>query len=223
MKTTRIITVFTANVGRKATIGEFKDNIQRIKNKIGTRNVFGGWQEVDEDDKAHEMKYIRKVFKETHRFVGTNTHVPIMIPRSFEVDKPIIREGSQGVAHLQPDRHVVKAVVRVGGLKADRRFAMLNTHFGRDIPELREERAEDDRLLRSMIGDDLASIVTLDANTRNYPFLDMHEKKLATSRIDYIRGIERDETQIRLIDRGTVRLTGDGHNCEWANLQITWP
>lgn len=223
MKASRTITLVTANLGRKATLGEFKDNVMRMKRQIGTRGVFIGFQEIDEDDRPEEMSFIRSVYKDTHRFVGTNTHVPIAVPRSFEIDKSVIKQGSSGVAHLQPNRHVVKVVVRPADLKTKRQFAMLNTHFGRDIPELEEERREDDRLLRSMIGDELASFVTLDANTENYPFLDRQEQKLVTARIDYIRAVERPGTHIRLFDTGSVRLTGDGHNAQWANVQITWP
>lgn len=224
MKATRIITVFTANCGRKATIGEFKDNVQRIKRQVGVGNVFGGWQEIDEDDRPEEMNYIRSVFKPTHRFIGTNTRVPIMIPRSFHIKKRIVKEGSHGVAHLQPQRHVTMGIVYPADLKTERLMAIANTHFGRDVPELKDERAEDDRLLRRMIDNDLTTFVTMDANTENYPTLDrLDEKKLVTERIDYVRAIERAGNHVRLLNRGTVRLTGDGHNAHWANVQITWP
>lgn len=223
MRLVRNITTVTCNLGRGASREEFRDNVTRLKNKAGTRNVFYGFQEIDEDDIPEEMDHLRKVFGDTHRFVGVHTHVPIAVPKSFGISVVDIDKSSDGVKGLQPDRHVVDVVVFPAGLKTKRKIRFLNTHIGRNIPELQDERQQSLDCLSDHYDNDRPTIATMDANTERLAPFEMHEKQLATGRVDYIRAIERRDVQIRLLNRGTINLIGDGHNAEYANVQITWP
>lgn len=223
MRLVRRITVVTANHGRGATREEFRSNVWRLHDRFDLKRTFFGKQEVDEDDKPEEMDFLQYVFKDTHRFVGVHTHVPLLIPKTFNISTVEIDKASDGVKGLQPDRHVVDAVVFPAGLKAKRKLRFLNTHIGRDIPELQDERRESLDCLKDHYDNELTTIATLDANTEQFSQLEKGEKRLASARVDYIRGIERDGVQLRVLNRGTVNLVGDGHNAEFSNLMITWP
>lgn len=223
MRLVRRITVVTANLGRDATRQEFRDNVDRLHDKFDLKRTFYGFQEIDETDVPEEMDRLRSVFGDTHRFVGVKTHVPILIPRTFTPSVVEIDKSSDGVKGLQPDRHVVDVVCFPAGLKTKRKIRFLNTHIGRDIPELQAERRQSLDCLKEHYDNDRPTIATMDANTEQLAQLEKGEKRLASGRVDYIRGIERRDVQIRIINRGTVRLDGDGHNAEYSNLQITWP
>lgn len=223
MRLVRRITVVTANHGRGATQKEFRNNVQRLHDRFDLDRTFFGKQEIDEADVPEEMDYLRHVFKDTHRFVGVNTNVPILIPKTFDVSKVEIDKASDGVKGLQPDRHVVDAVVFPSGLKTKRKLRLLNTHIGRNIPELQDERRQSMACLKRHYDNNLTTIAMLDANTENLAPLLRGERRLASARVDYIRGIERGGVQLRIINRGSVNLVGDGHNAEFSNLQITWP
>lgn len=223
MRLVRRITVVTANHGRGATQKQFRDNVRRLHDRFDLSRTFFGKQEIDEDDVPEEMDFLRHVFKDTHRFVGVNTHVPILIPKTFDVSKVEIDKASDGVKGLQPDRHVVDVVVFPAGLKTKRKLRLLNTHIGRNIPELQEERRQSMACLREHYDNDLPTIATMDANTENLGPILLGERRLVSARVDYIRGIERRDVQLRIIRRGSVNLVGDGHNAEFADLQITWP
>lgn len=223
MKVTRSVTFVTANLGRGATRGEFRDNVKRMKDHIEGRHIFYGFQEIDEDDVPEEMKHLQHVFGDTHRFVGTKTREPILIPRTFRIKKRVIEKGSDGVKGLQPDRYTVQAIVTPATLETDRLLGFANSHFGREIPELEDERKIDFNNLRRTIDTGISTVVTGDFNSENYPPLDPKEKRFVTAHLDYIRGVQREGSHLRLINRGSVRLTGDNHNAQWANVQITWP
>lgn len=223
MRLVRRLTFVTANHGRGATRDEFRANVWRLHDRFDLSRTFFGKQEVDEADVPEEMDFLKYVFKDTHRFVGVHTHVPILVPKTFSISAVEIEKASDGVAGFQPDRHVVDAIVFPANLKTKRKLRLLNTHIGRDVPELRKERGDSLDCLREHYDNELTTIATLDANTENLAPLERGEKKLASARVDYIRGIERGGVQLRIINRGTVNLVGDGHNAEYANVQITWP
>ena len=130
MRLLRNVTVVTANLGRGATVEQFEDNVDRILNQAPGKSVFIGWQEIDEADKPREMSYLKKVLKDSHRLVGVKTHVPIAVPKTFEVKKQFVEKASDGVKGLQPDRYVVRALVHPEG-KPDRLVNHTNTHFPR--------------------------------------------------------------------------------------------
>lgn len=223
MRLVRNVTFVTANLGRNATRNEFVSNVHRLAHKFDKQATFLGFQEIDEGDRVEEMDFLRKVFSDTHRFIGVHTHCPIAVPRSFGVSVAEIVPASDGVKGLQPDRHVVKVVAFPAKLKTKRKLVVLNTHIGRDIPQLRDERRDSMRVLRDEYDNHRPTVLMLDANTEQFPQLEKGEKRLASARVDYIRAIERRDVRIRLINRGSVNLVGDGHNAEFANTQITWP
>jgi hypothetical protein len=219
----RDVTIVTANLGRKASISEFEDNVMRIKRATPKRGTFIGWQEIDEDDDPRELRYIKEAFGLTHRMVGTKTHVPISVPRNFEISRRIVEKASDGVKGLQPDRHVVQAVVHPEG-HPENKVAHTNTHFGRNIEALKEERRQSERVLRKQLGEiGLPTWLTADLNSENYTHLSNPEFRFVTARLDYIRAYPRGNIRMRLINTGTINLVGDGHNAHWARAQITWP
>lgn len=223
MRLVRRITVVTANLGRGASREEFRGNVDRLHDKFDLKRTFFGFQEIDETDVPEEMDRLRHIFSDTHRFVGVKTHVPILVPRTFTPSVVEVDKSSDGVAGLQPDRHVVDVVVFPAGLKTKRKIRFLNTHIGRDIEELEEERRQSLDCLKKHYDNDRPTIATMDANTENLGQLEKGEKRLASARVDYIRAIERRDVQIRIIRRGSVNLIGDGHNAEYSDVQITWP
>jgi len=221
MQLLRNITVVTANLGRGATVPQFEANVDRLKKQVPGKSVFWGFQEIDEGDVPDEMKYLREVFGDSHRFVGTKTHVPILVPKTFGVARRNVDQGSDGVKKLQPDRYVVRAVVYPEGHK-DRKVAGINTHIGRNIEALQDERVEDVQNLRAEVRKPLASWVTADLNTHNHPILEQPERRVVTAGLDYIRVYPSDDVRFRVINKGTVRLVGDGHNAHWAQMHVIW-
>lgn len=221
MRLIRTVTVVTANLGRGATVDQFEDNVDRILRKAPGKSVFIGWQEIDEDDKPREMPYLRKVLKDTHRLVGTNTKVPIAVPRTFEIKRGIVEKASDGVPRLQPDRFVVRALVHPKG-SPKRLVNHTNTHFGRDIPALADSRREMHDFVNEDIQRSRAGWLTADINAHNYRALARPERRLVNGGLDIIRAYESDDVRFRQLDRGTIRLVGDGHNAHWTRMQVIW-
>jgi hypothetical protein len=221
MQLLRNVTVVTANLGRGATVEQFEDNVDRILDKAPGKSVFIGWQEIDEDDEPREMPYLRKVLKDTHRIVGAKTKVPIAVPRTFEIKRSFIEKASDGVKRLQPDRYVVRALVHPEG-KPNRLVNHTNVHFGRDIPELQESRQEIHEHVNQDLEASRAGWLTADLNAHNYRMLARPEKRLVVAGLDVIRAYESDDVRFRQLDRGTIRLVGDGHNAHWTQMQVIW-
>lgn len=221
MRLVRTITAVTANLGRGATVEQFEDNVDRILRKAPGKSVFIGWQEIDEADEPREMPYLRKVLKDTHRLVGTNTKVPIAVPRTFEIKDRFVEKVSDGVKGLQPDRYVVRALVHPKG-SPKRLVNHTNTHFGRNIPELADSRAEMHEYVEKVIQRSRAGWLTADINAHNYRALGRPERKLVVAGLDIIRAYESEEVTFRQLDRGTINLVGDGHNAHWTRMQVIW-
>lgn len=221
MQLLRHITVVDANLGRGATIPEFKDNVQRLATRVPGKNIFYGLQEVDEDDKPEEFDYIKDVFGNTHTIVGGNTHVPILVPKSFSVAKRDVEKKSDGVKKLQPDRYISRALVYPRG-HPKRKVNAINTHFGRDIAALKSSRDEMRVALSKEIRLSQAGWLTADLNEHNAPAFANPEKRAVTAGIDYIRLYESEKVSFRILNRGTIRLTGDGHNGHWVQLHAIW-
>lgn len=221
MRLVRTVTVVTANLGRGATVDQFEGNVDRIMRKAPGKSVFIGWQEIDEDDKPREMPYLKKVLRDTHRLVGTNTKVPIAVPRTFEIKRPFIEKASDGVKRLQPDRYVVRALVHPKG-SPKRLVNHTNTHFGRNIEALADSRREMHRFVEEDIQRSRAGWLTADVNAHNYRALARPERRLVNGGLDIIRAYESDDVKFRQLDRGSINLVGDGHNAHWTRMQIIW-
>jgi hypothetical protein len=223
-----VITVATANLGRGVPIAEWRENMRRLR-KVPGRNVFYGLQEIDEADAPDERGDLLREFRSTHRFAGTQTAVPILVPRSWAIHARHVHHASDGVAGLSPHRVINQAVVHPVA-RRDRKAVALNTHFGRDIPQLARARADADKVLRDRLEHwsgrrGLPSWLTADLNSRRYPKLAPREKRFVSAGLDVIRGYEPvpKRPRIELLDRGTINLTIDGHDLEWARLRLDWP
>ena len=221
MKLTRTVTIVTANLGRGVPTREFKANVDRIKNQTPGRHRFFGFQEIDEADVPEELDYLRKIFGNTHRFVGVNTRVPILVPHSFKISRRIITPASDGVKGLSPQRHVVQALVHPEEHRAAKLLAT-NTHFGRNIAPLAASRESAEHVLRARLRTKHAGWMTGDLNSSHYPRLAPREIRFVSKRLDYIRGYERKGVSMKLLDSGTINLTIDGHDAHWARVRITW-
>lgn len=224
--TVRTITITTANLGRKVSIAEFKENVDRINKKVPGTHRFFGFQEVDEADKPEEMSYIRNVFGKTHRFVGSKTAVPIAIPRTFEVARGTVTFASTGVAEFSPHRELVQAVVYPEGKMADKIVAN-NIHLGRNVKELKYARAMATAKVVKRLdywnGKDLPAWLTADLNSTNFKRMGKDEERWVQERLDYVRGYPAGGVKFDLLKTGTVDLTIDGHDAQWVKVKVTWP
>lgn len=222
----RNLTIATANIGRKVPIAEFEENVMRLDRQVPGAHRFFGFQEIDEADAPEELKFLKSVFGKTHRFVGQKTRVPIAVPRTFEVRRPVITFASPGVAELSPHRHHVQAVVSPVD-KANAKIVASNTHFGRNVPELKDERAQAaatvEERLKYWQEKGLPSWLTGDLNSKNFRKLGDNEQRWVTQGLDYIRGYDVAGVRMKLLSAGTVDLTIDGHNAHWARVEVTWP
>lgn len=224
--TTRTITVATVNLGRGVRDAEFRRNADNVFNKVPGPHRFFGFQEVDEADKPEEFLYLKRLFRKTHRFVGSNTAVPIAVPRTFEVKRRIVTFASAGVAEFSPHRQLVQAVVHPKG-KPDDILVDNNIHLGRNVPQLKEARGEATEKIQTRLKHwaekDFAAVLTGDLNARNFKKLGDNEKRFVSADLDYVRGYPAGGVKMELLKTGTVDLTIDGHDAEWARIRITWP
>lgn len=221
---TRTVVISTANAGRGVTWEKFKQNIDKIIAETPGTHRFFNWQEIGEADfdGKRELEYIQDKLTKTHRFAGLQTHVPIAIPRTFRVKNRSVVVASEGVDHLSPRRHVVRAVVS----PVDHPQALVhstNTHFARDAPPLALARAQADEVLRERLTIDVAGWLTADLNSSLYSKLGKNEMRLVNARLDVIRAYERDGVTFELLKTGSINMSIDGHNAHWARVKITWP
>lgn len=215
------LTIVTANLGRGATINQFEANVKRMKRNIPGKNVFYCLQEIDEDDKPEEKKFIREVYSESHRFVAGGTRTPILVPKSFKVADREVVKTSDGIAGVQGQRNLVRARVYPEGFR-QHKLDIVNAHASRKLPKLARQRKQDFEGIQKMVSKPVVSLLGGDLNLHNYPLISQPERKLVTTGVDYIRAYPVPGVQVRLIRIGRVRLVGDGHNAQWAQLHITW-
>lgn len=224
--TTRTIVVTTANLGRGVSIDEFKENVDRLNKKVPGTHRFFGFQEVDEADKPEEMAYIRNVFAKTHRFVGSKTAVPLAIPRTFQVARGTVTFASTGVAEFSPHREMVQAIVYPEGKPADKVVAT-GIHLGRNVKELQDARAQATAVIEKRLAyyqaKGLPAWLTADLNAKRFKKLGDKEQRWVSAGLDHVRGYPAGGVQFELLQTGTVDLTIDGHNAEWAKVKVTWP
>ena len=229
MTTSRTVTILTANFGRGVPASEFEANLDRVIEKTPGVHRFFQFQEIDEANPGvEELRLIKKKFRGTHKLVGTKTHVPIAVPKTFDVLGRSVVVAAEGVDNLSPRRHVVQANVCVKG-KRDCRAVATNTHFPRDAKALLEARRDSDAMLRTRLAkpgrrtNPISVWLTGDLNSQNYDKLAPNEKRLVTARLDYIRAYPAGGVTMKLVKTGSIDLTIDGHNAHWAKVLITWP
>ena len=223
MSVTRTVTVLGGNFGRGVSADRFEENLDRVIKETPGSHRFFQFQEINEANPGvDELKMIKAKLGKTHRFVGTKTHVPIAIPRSFKVDRRIVNVASEGVDRLSPRRHVVQAIVHPDG-HPTAKVVPTNTHFARDAKALRKVRGDADAMLRKRLDIDLSAWLTADLNSQFYSTLGKDELKLISARLDYLRAYPRAGVRMQCMRTGTINLTIDGHNAHWARIKITWP
>lgn len=221
------ITVATANLGRGVPIAEWRETMRRLR-KVPGRNVFYGLQEIDEADAPEERHDLLREFRSTHRFAGIRTAVPILVPRTWTIRARHVTPASAGVAGFSPHRVLTQAVVHPRE-QPDRCAVATNIHFGRDVPQLARARADADKVVRHRLEHwsgrrGLPTWLTADLNSPRYPRLGPREKRFVSAGLDVIRGYEPVTPRPRfvLLDSGTINLTIDGHDIEWARLRLDW-
>lgn len=229
MTTSRTVTILTANFGRGVPASKFEANLDRVIEKTPGVHRFFQFQEIDEANPGvQELRMIKQKLKGTHKLVGSKTHVPIAVPKTFEVLGRSVTVAAEGVDRLSPRRHVVQANVCPVGHK-DCKVVATNTHFPRDAQELEDARKESDAVLRTRVGKPGKRTkpnpvwLTADLNSQRYDKLAPNEKRLVTARLDYIRAYPAGGVTMQLVKTGSIDLTIDGHNAHWAKVLITWP
>lgn len=221
MTVSRTVAIVTANFGRGVSVDEFRANVDRVAERVPGKHIFYGFQEIDEADGPNELGYLREVFGDTHRFIGTKTRVPILVPKTFDINRRIVKHASEGVPGLSPQRQIVQGIVHPVG-EPDAKVMPTNTHFGRNIPRLAVPRDAAEEVLRRRLSTPYAGWLTADLNSRNFPRLAPGEKRFADKHLDYIRGYPRQGVSMRRLNLGTINLTIDGHDAHWARVRITW-
>lgn len=226
--TARTITIITANLGRGVGEKEYVANLRRLEREVPGQHRFYGFQEIDEADQPEERRLLRARMRDTHRFVGLRTAVPIAVPRSFRVHDSRVDKASDGIAKVSPDRHVVQAVVFPDGHPECKAVAQ-NTHFALDKPVAALARAQSEDVLRDRIEHwsgrrGLPSWVTADLNRRRFRRLGDREVRLVDAGLDVIRAYlpAGDRVQLTELNAGTVDLTIDGHNAHWSRVRLEW-
>lgn len=222
----RTLTIVTANLGRGASVREFTHNARRLKRDVPGKHRFFGFQEVDEADAPEEFDILKRIFGNTHRFAGVDTSVPIAVPKTFEIAREQTTFASPGVARLSPHRELVQAVVHPDG-KPEAKIVATNIHLGRNIPELKEEREQARITVKERLDhwrdNGVPAWLTADLNSERYGKLSTNEKRWVSARLDYIRGYPSGGVKMKLLKKGVVNLTIDGHDAQWARVLVTWP
>src|SRR5690349_10653795 len=117
--------LWQANLGRGVTTDVFRRNMRRVLNTGGRRAVFC-FQEIDEADAPEEMDYLAELTRNTHRIVGQNTAVPILVPRHLPLFSVHVEPACKGLAKFTPNRVINEAVIQLG---PNFSVAVLNTHL----------------------------------------------------------------------------------------------
>lgn len=231
--------LWTANVGRGASKAKFRRNIAKIKRAAGPTAVIG-LQEIDEADVPNEMDDIAWMFRWTHKIIGENLAVPILVPIRFETSGHRVVLGSPGLAKFTPHRPINRIRIDVPLSRDQRRelgFSSLvtsvyNFHIPISRPETQERRDEMVEKVQAEITEDKQlgnnGVWLADTNWRRerdgaWPRIVAGEKTVIVADIDRVKAWAGNGTglQVRIRDRRRVNLTIDGHNGHGADVLWT--
>lgn len=210
----------TANLGRHVSTAEFLENVRRLDEHAGRGTVIG-FQEIDEDDTPNEHHGLRVTLRD-FAFAGWDTRVPIAFGDRWSAAQETVVKASRGLARLSPARVITEVE-----LKHDSGLIVvaLNVHFPRNDSRLLSRwfsvEAKVKRRLRRHYRRGVTVVWTTDANRVRLPQLHPAERTLAHHGLDWIRCVEHpDGVRLRVIDTGSIPLTIDGHDAQWARVEI---
>lgn len=213
----------TANLGRHVSTAEFLENVRRLDEHAGRGTVIG-FQEIDEDDTPNEHHGLRVTLRD-FAFAGWDTRVPIAYGDLWTKTSESVVKAAPGLARLSPAR-VITAVDLEHRGGAD--ISFLDVHFPRKDPRLLSRwvsvEAQLCRELRRRYAAGRTSVWFADANRVHLPQLHPAERTLAHHGLDWIRCVEHpDGPRLRVTDTGSIPLTIDGHDAQWARVEILTP
>lgn len=223
--------IVQANLGRGVSVGEFEANLDRCLDLTGERGFFLP-QEIDEADLPREMPMLRFKTKRTHRVIGPDTAVPILVPLDVPIIGWSVTVASKGLARYTPHRPIVKARVELGGHKV----SLFNGHVARrprvpdqatatTLRQIDTRRAEFRTVLRRLTNqarDDGDAVVwALDTNTHGvFPQIVADEVPVINAGIDKARASAPvgsvEVTEQRAVQ--LVNLTIDRHEAHGARV-----
>lgn len=213
----------TANLGRHVNTAEFLANVRAIDEEAGRGTVIG-FQEIDEDDTPHEHHGLR-VTLDDFDFAGWDTRVPIAFGDRWSNAGETVVKAARGLARLSPARVITEVE-----LEHDSGLVMvaINVHFPRNDPRLLSRwfsvEAQVKRRLRYHYSRGVTAVWTTDANRVHLPQLHPAERTLAHHGLDWIRCVEHPGgVRLRVADTGSIPLTIDGHDAQWARVEMFTP
>ena len=207
--------LWQANLGRGVSTFEFTANLRRVLDAGGPRAVFC-FQEIDEADGPEEMEILADLTRDTHRIVGQNTAVPILVPRHLSVFSAHLTPACKGLAKFTPNRVVNEVVIQLGPNFA---AAVLNTHLPLNRPQTLTRRRDVRKALRARAAAHEAGVWVADTNTHvGWPRIAKGERVVTNAGIDKAKAWGPADRRVVVTDQQTVELSIDGHNAHGARI-----
>lgn len=210
--------IWHANLGRGVSTSAFTTNLRVILDAGGPRAVFA-FQEIDEADAPEEMDILWSLTRTTHRIVGENTAVPILVPRHLAVVESTQTPACKGLAKYTPNRIVNEALVSVG---PNLDVAILNTHLPLNRPATLTRRRDVRQALRKRARArmDVAGVWIADTNTHHgWPRIAPNEQTVTDAGIDKAKSWGGPGRKVVVTDQRTVPLSIDGHDAHGARIR----
>lgn len=229
--------VITANIGRKASVQHTRADFATIKALKG----ICGYQEIDEADGPPEHDLLKAVLGGSNTLVGMEHHVPISLPKKFDVINSHTVFATSGVPKYSPARFFTVAIVRQKKTLIDRirgrnhkAFVVINTHYPAggyhgERPEaaakqLRthwdEQFAVHKKLIEKYVDRGYTVFWTGDVNRTTMPKVHPREVRVVTVGIDSVSYVEGN-IKVKVIRKGSAKLFSD-HNAQYADFKLTY-
>ncbi|GAW54758.1 hypothetical protein [Nocardioides sp. PD653] len=222
-----MVLLVTANLGRHVNTAEFLRNVRAIDDEAGRGTVIG-FQEIDEADTPNEHHGLRRVLN-GFTWAGWDTREPIAFGDRWKIEHDEVVKAAAGLkigrVGLSPARTITDTVAtHASGAE----LAFLDVHYPRNDPRLLSRwrdvrRAHVDRIDYHQ-AQGCSAVWFSDVNRRSFPLLHPAERTLAHHGLDWIRFVPHpDGAQLRVEDTGSIDLTIDGHEAQWARVSLTHP
>lgn len=215
--------LFTANFGRGVSPFEYRANVRRVRKRFAWPVI--GCQEIDEADEAPEHAILHEEIGEGYRYAEFTSHVPIAIPKDFQIERVILTPSCKGLPGYTPDRVIVQAKVRNLKQPSLPPFVLVNTHFPRKDPKLatRRRQCRDAmvKVLDRWYEQGVTTFYTGDFNTLDMSKFHRRDQRIVHAGLDYIGAVvPRGGVRYEVNNTGDVPLSIDGHNAHWANIRL---
>jgi hypothetical protein len=213
----------TANLGRHVDTAEFLRNVRSIDDDAG-RGTIIGFQEIDEADTPNEHHGLRQVL-DGFDFAGWDTRVPIAFGDRWSKVQENIVQAARGLARMSPARVITETLLEHDNGST---LAVLNLHFPRNDPRLLTRWASVERKLEQRLAwwhdRGVTAVWTADANRVRLGPMHPVERTLAHHGLDWVRCVEHPNgAQLYVEQTGSINLTLDGHDAQWARVHISPP